>query len=231
MLATSPFLPEAATLAWGEEPARLAPSVEEAGNMPLEPFPAQHALAQRCIETFDQAAGARGIPYKGSLDTLPVGTRSARLAFGVDETAAVISACKAQGLSVTAAVHASIAAANRAFAEPDRRARHYTSTIRFGFRPYLPERFRGQAYAAGLYKTGWMVSVEVEKGWEENAKTYGIAYGSGLSKEYVKAHREYAKGLAELIKNMAGSGDDPPSEIDISSIGVAEGFVKRFKGT
>ena len=230
-LVTSSSLPDPAGLAWGEEPARLAPAVEDAANIPLEPSPAQRVLARRYVETFYQAAGALGIPYKGTPSTLPRGTRSARLAFGTADTAAVICACKARGLSITAAVHASIAAANWALAAPDRKTRHYTSTVRFGLRLYLPERYRGQAYAAGLYTTGWMVTVEAGKHWEENAERYGTEYRSGLCEEYVEAHREYARGLGELIRNMPAGGDDPPSEVDISSIGVAEGFVERAKGT
>lgn len=223
-------LPEATGLAWGQEIVRLAPAVEDAASMPRESTDAIKILAQECVETFHQASGAIGIPYRGEDATLPSGTGSSRLAFTPTETRSVVIQCKDKGLSVTSTVHASIAAANRTLASEKDEGKHYTSTIRFSLRPYLPEPYNSSAFASGLYTTGWMKKIPASASWLQHAQAYNEEYRKGLSKEYLNSHREYAIGLGNLIRNMP-QGGDTPSDVDISSIGVAEHLIARTKGT
>ena len=61
-------------------------------------------------------------------------------------------------------------------------------------------------------------------------KAYNDEYRKGLNKEFIDSHREHALGLCKLIRNMP-QPQDPPSDVDISSIGVAESFIERIKGT
>ena len=229
-LVTGPALSDPNTLIWGQETARLAPPIEDAANIPIAPTDVIKNLGQKYLETFYQAAGAVGIPYKGEAVTLPGGTRSSRFVFSTSETNFVVSQCKAQGFSVTSAVHASIAATNHALASVDNKDKHYTSTVRFSLRPYLPKPYSTPAYASGLYTTGWMKTVPASASWTENAKAYNDEYRKGLNKEFIDSHREYALGLCNLIRNMP-QPQDPPSDVDISSIGIAESLIERVKGT
>lgn len=215
-------------LPWGEEPARLAPPVEEAASMPIHPSPADTALAAKCVKTFGAASGAVGIKYRGSPDIVPAGTRSACLHLSEAETKTVVQACKLRNLSVTSAVHAAVAGANYAMsASVDR---HYTSTVRSNLRPYLPAPYSRPEYACGLYTTGWMKAVPANATWSERARAFQEEYGKGLNNGYISAHREYALRLGALIRNMP-QGGEPPSDVDISSIGLGERFVNREKGT
>ena len=229
-LVTRPSLPDADTLDWGQEVTRLAPAVEDALNMPSTPSDDIKALGQKSVETFYQAAGAVGITYRGEATTLPSGTHSSRLVFSPSETNSIISQCKARAFSVTSAVHASLAATNYAFASPENKGKHYTSTIRFTLRSLLPKPHPTPAYASGLYTTGWMKAVPALASWDDNAKAYNDEYRKGLSKEFIESHRQYALGLGDLIRNMP-QGGDPPSDVDISSIGIAEKLIGRVKGT
>lgn len=229
-LAVEPKLPDPDGLAWGHEVARLAPAVEDAAEIPSEPTVAIKSLAQECVETFYQTAGAIGIPYGGEGTTSPSGTRSSRLAFSLFETLSIVDQCKNRGLSVTSAVHASVATANRALAREDSKDKHYTSTVRFSLRPYLPEPYSTSAFASGLYTTGWMKTIPASLSWIDHAKSYNDEYRKGLSKDFINSHRQYALGLGDLIRNMP-QGGDPPSDVDISSIGVAESLIARDKGT
>lgn len=228
-LATSPTLPDPDTLMWGQETARLAPPIEDAADIPIAPTDAIKNLSQKYVETFYQAAGAVGIPYK-SETTVPGGTRSSRLTFSPSETNLVASQCKARGFSVTSAVHASVAATNYALASLENKDKHYTSTVRFDFRPYLPKPYSTSAYASALYMTGWMRTVPASASWIENAKVYNDDYRKGLNKDFINSHREYALRLCDLIRNMP-QPQDPPSDVDISSIGIAESLIERVKGT
>lgn len=229
-LVASSALPDPNTLIWGQEIARLAPPVEDAANIPIAPTDVIKTLSQKHLGTFHQAAGAVGIPYKGEAITLPGGTRSSRLVFSTSETNIVINQCKAKGFSVTSAAHASIAATNHALASADNKDKHYTSTVRFSLRPYLPMPYSTPAYASALYTTGWMKTVPASVSWTDNAKAYNDEYRKGLSREFIDSHREYALGLCNLIRNMP-QPQDPPSDVDISSVGVAESLIERVKGT
>ncbi|MCJ1456633.1 hypothetical protein MMC28_006995 [Mycoblastus sanguinarius] len=229
-LVTKPTLPDPDTLAWGQEIVRLAPAVEDAANMPNEPTKTMKDLSQKCVETFHQITGAVGIPYKGEATTLPSGTRSSRLILIPSETTSIVSSCKVRGFSVTSAIHASVAATNHALASPENQDKHYTSTIRFSLRPFLPDPYSTSAYASGLYTTGWMKAVPASASWIDNARAYNDEYSKGLSKEYIASHRQYALGLGDLIRNMP-QGGEPPSDVDISSIGIVESLIERTKGT
>lgn len=229
-LVARPTLPDPDTLAWGQEIPRLAPAVEDAAEMPSTPTDAIKAFSQKYIETFYRVAGAVGVPYKGSVTALPSATRSSRLTFSPSETTFIIEECKRRGFSVTSAVHASVAATNYALASVENKDKHYTSTIRFSLRPHLPKPYSTPAYASGLFTTGWMKAVAASASWDDNAKAYNDEYRKGLSKEYIDSHRQYAVGLCDMIRNMP-QGGDPPSDVDISSIGIIERLIERFKGT
>ena len=229
-LIAKPALPEPHTLSWGQETSRLAPAIEDAARLPTVPTDAIKPMSQKYVETFYQAAGAVGIPYQGEATTHPSGTRSSRVFFSPSETNIIISQCKAKGISLTSAVHASLAATNHFLASVEMKTRHYTSTIRFSLRPYLPEPYSTPAYATGLYTTGWMKTVPASASWNENAKAYNDEYRKGLSKEFIESHREYALSIGNLIRNMP-QPQEPPSDVDISSIGIAESLIERVKGT
>jgi hypothetical protein len=223
-------LSDPASLPWGKESGRLAPAIEDAAKVPHEPNDQQSALGNHYLSTFGLAGGAVGIPYVGEASTLPQGTRSVTHALDTVTTNAVVEKCKAQSLSVTSAVHASVAAANWKLATQERKQEHYTSTVRFSLRPYLPNPYSGSAYAAGLYTTGWMEKVEANKTWNEHAKYYNQIYQKGVSRNYLDAHRVYASALGNMLRNL------PPnlpiqSDVDISSIGVAESLIRRFYGS
>lgn len=228
-LVVEPALPDPVSLPWGEEFRRLVPAVEDAGNMPLVPNEAQVAMSNSLVGTFAHFGGAVGIPYVGSDATPPQGTYSVTQRLPVAVTDAVKNQCKAQGLTVTSAVHASVAAANWKLATPDRKHEHFASTTRFSFRPYLPEPYSSPAYAAGFYSTGWTDRVESTQTWLEHAKHYNEVYQKGLSQEHLDSHRAFANGVGDMVRNA------PPtipiqSGVDISSIGLADLLLKQSYG-
>ncbi|KAI1169095.1 hypothetical protein F5B18DRAFT_593990 [Nemania serpens] len=227
-IASQPWLADPASLPWGSEVERLAPSIEDAAAVPKDSTPALNKRGAAAVGTFSHTAGAVGIPLVGVGDMLPGGTRSAASVFDLATTEKIVAACKEKGVSVTAAVHASVAGANYALADEGARDKHYTSTIRFALRPYLREPYSTPAYAAGLYTTGWMKRVESRSSWTERLGQYQDEYRKGITRDFLDAHREYAAQLGEMIRNMSppSGGGDPPSDVDISSIGVAEKLIR-----
>ncbi|KAI1353372.1 hypothetical protein F5Y01DRAFT_276878 [Xylaria sp. FL0043] len=178
-LAAAAPLADPVSLPWGTEIDRLAPAVEDAAGIPERTTEEMRARATALVATFAHTAGAVGMPYLGDATTLPTGTRNALLKFNPSATDKIVTACKARGVSVTAAVHASVAGANYALADPAAKDRHYTSTIRFALRPYLPGAYATPAFAAGLYTTGWMKRVEPRMSWAERLHAYQDEYRKG----------------------------------------------------
>ncbi|KAJ9317335.1 hypothetical protein DTO271D3_2625 [Paecilomyces variotii] len=232
-LLARPDLPQDSwtALPWGQEVGSLPPSVEEAAAVPEEPSSAQAAQGRKAFETFGLAAGAIGIPCLGDSTTIPRGTRCVCVTLSPQTTAAVVEAVRSRDLSVTAAVHASIAAANFQLADPSQRDRHYTSTIRFTLRPYMPKPYSGPEYASMLLTTGWMAQVSPVENWATHAQKYRQEYRTAISPEYLGGHREYARLLCDLLRNTPETEEKPPSEVDISSIGVIEKWIRREYGT
>ncbi|KAI0431572.1 hypothetical protein F5Y09DRAFT_304475 [Xylaria sp. FL1042] len=220
-----------ASLPWGNEIDCLAPPVEDAAGIPEKCTEEQKQRAAALVDTFAHTVGAVGIPYLGDATTLPAGTRNAILTFSPATTDKIVAVCKARYVSVTATVHASVAGANYALADAAAKDRHYNSTIRFALRRYLPGAYATPAFAAGLYTTGWMKRVESRTSWADRVQAYQDEYRKGITWEFLNSHREYAKQLAELIRHPPQEGGEPPSEVDISSIGVAEKLIKRSYGS
>lgn len=198
---------------------------------------------EKCIDAFYQAAGAVGIPHQGELTTLPSGTRSSRYLFSQAETEIIFRQCNAFGISATAAVYASIAATNCTLASLEKKDRHHTSTFRSSLPPYLLENRTPYvvplhqnlttftpANPRGNYTIGWMKNVPASASWIEHAIDYREEYSKGLSKDFINSHRSYALCLCTLIGN-ASQPQELPSDVNISSIGIAERYIKRVKGT
>jgi hypothetical protein len=233
-LAADAALPEPEALPWGEEVSRLALSIEDVAGVPEHANEQQKQFAQKCLETFLLTEGAVGIPCLNNIgangEAMPGGTLIARTTLSEEATAKVVSRCKQMGISVTSAMHASIAATNWAFATDDRKNQHYTSTARFSFKPYLASPYSGPAYASALLTTGWMVAVSPDKSWEDHARYYNSIYRAGLSQEFIDAYRVTAQGVCDAIAD-APKVVSPAAEVDISSIGIAEKYVECEHGS
>ncbi|KAL8954534.1 MAG: hypothetical protein Q9183_007067, partial [Haloplaca sp. 2 TL-2023] len=178
-------------LAWGEEVQRLVPSIEELLNLPLNATPEICDSAKKYLSTASLARGAVGLaPSEGvKSETSPLGTRSEHLRFTTTETKIMQENCRARGIDVLAAVHASCAAVTYANASAEDREKPYTSTIRLNLRPTMPAPYNGAAFAAGLCTGGYFESVPHTQTWIENASQYQRAYNLGVTKEFLTCRR------------------------------------------
>ncbi|KAA6409144.1 MAG: hypothetical protein FRX48_06697 [Lasallia pustulata] len=212
-------------LPWGQEVDRLVLSVEEILNLPLAATPEIKTMADRYISTLAHTKGAVGLLCRGDKSTLPSGTRSARLRLSQSTTKAISEACKARNISVLSAVHASVAAITYAGAPADSKDKHYTSTMRFSLRPYMPEPYNTPQFASALYTGGYMFKVPASQSWAENAQRYNEEYHCGVTREFLLVRRQYALNVQDLLRKNIITESTPPSEVDISSVGDAELLV------
>lgn len=213
-------------LPWGREIDRLVPCIEEVLNLTNDATPEMNAAADQYISTIAHTKGAIGVSYRGDKSTLPTRTRSAQLRLSRPFSKAISEACKARDISTLAAVHASVAAITYAGAPVDSKHKHYTSTMRFSLRPYLPEPYGTPSFASALYTGGYMLKVPASQSWAENAKQYNEEYQHGVTREFLQARRQYALKVQELMRrHELAAASPPPSEVDISSVGDAELLV------
>ena len=212
-------------LPWGQEVERLVPSIEEALNLPEEAAPDIVAAADRYISTLTHTKDAVGVSFRGDESTLPCGTRSARVCLSASTTAAISEACKERDISVLSAVHASVAAITYDGAPVHSKNKHYTSTMRFGLRPHLPEPYDTPQVASGLYTGGYMIKIPASQSWSENANQFNKEYNHGITTEFLLARRAYALKVQDLMRKPPSIGSPPPSGVDISSVDNAELLV------
>lgn len=212
---------------WGQEVARLMPSVEEVLQLPTVPTGETEAEARRYFQSFLKLPNSLRISCKA--DSSPKGTLVSRLSLNEDETRAIVASCRRNHLSVNAAFHAALAAANFAFAADEHSGKPYTSTAHFSLRPYLPAPFDGPTAAAGLYTSGWMDTIPSGQTFFENASHYQQLYSQGLPPLFIQSHRQYAGKLVDMIRSRTAAR--APSYVDCNGLGVAENIVQPMHGS
>ena len=212
-------------LPWGEEAARLVPSIEEALNLPRAPSPNIERAAKQYLDTLANNVGALETPYESGTGIVPKGTQGARLRFSQDTTTELETECHRLGIHLEAAVHAAVTATAYSIADSTSRHKHHSSTMRHSLRPHLPTPYDGEAGAAGLYTAGYIVKVPASQSWLENVKQYEAEYSRGATPNLLFSRRQYALTMKDVLKNMP-TPDTPPSGLDISYIPSAQTLVK-----
>lgn len=105
---------------FGDEPARLAPTMEKLLGYPEQPTQELHDKATALFISW--AGSIPGIGPVSQLGTAPSGRcHNTELVFPEDITNALVMACKGRGVSVSAAVHAAYIKAIAKHADPNTR--------------------------------------------------------------------------------------------------------------
>ncbi|KAF6804796.1 hypothetical protein CSOJ01_09949 [Colletotrichum sojae] len=203
---------------WGNEAARLPPSVEEAlSNPPSPPPPEISSEARRCLDTTGLvlARDATRLNFCGGPSRPPGGTRSVSRRFSRASTDSISQACSRVGVGITAAVHAAVAvtaAQNRRDGDGDG---PFVSTIRASLRLAVAESRKGQpAQAAGIYTAGWFVAVPVSASWAEHAALFEREYARPLTRVFLLARRELSRSMdrcSAFGKTLSHDSLDPPN--------------------
>ena len=88
----------------------LSPSLEDAFGSPRICSPAMEAMAETIRRrNFETSYPSTGLPFNGDMTAEPALSRPQTMEFTAEATRDLIAACKAHGISVTAALHAACA--------------------------------------------------------------------------------------------------------------------------
>ena len=214
-------------LPWGEEVARLVPSVERALDLATTPSPDIQRATKQFLDTLAYNIDAIGTPYISGHKIIPGGTRGSQLRFNQAETTELKSRCQHLNVTLESAVHASVTATAYSIAGLSSRNKHHTSTMRHSVRPHLPTPYDGVAGSAGLYTAGYIIKVPAGQSWLENAKYYEAEYSKGATPDLLCSRRQYAVVMKGILKNLQ-LPNPPPSGLDISCIPDAQALVQSI---
>ncbi|WYZ36275.1 hypothetical protein EsH8_XII_000025 [Colletotrichum jinshuiense] len=138
---------ETASLAWGEEISRLPPALEDALQLPSEASPEHQKWGREWISDFGAASPSVGLPCRPNPGGRPGNPGRELLVLSEEDTATLVSACKAAGITVTAALHAAVIIQTREMAPSEIRNNNFMDVLMCDLRSYLPEPYNTSAYA------------------------------------------------------------------------------------
>ncbi|KAI0469931.1 hypothetical protein GGR56DRAFT_661285 [Xylariaceae sp. FL0804] len=224
---------------WNEEYKNLSSSLEDAYGSPRATTPTIAAEAEAiCQRNFVAAYPSVGLPYQGGPTAMPGLSRSQTMRLSLAQSEALIAACKARNISVTAAAHAACAAAVFERAE-DRNCESYSTVVSANLRGLLPARQLQQitqplsnpisAYTCGTYVTGITHTVRRDESFLTKSRRLTADYrGSWDTTRYMPALRLIYRVHGEALTRLATSAArGPASNVTVSSLGVIDGKYLR----
>jgi hypothetical protein len=212
--------------AWGDEAARLVPTIEEVLELPDEASQEVCEQAKKFLATAGllySTIGLGGSP--GTENKLPSGTRGVNVRFSSQETSSILEACHELEISLEAAIQASCATITYEEASTSDREKPYTSTMRFSLRPFMRSPYDGPTFASALCTGGYLEQVPAAQSWIVNARHYEKKYKIGITEEFLNTRRQYAKECLAALGRVPPPPPPNSSEIDISSVGDASRLV------
>ncbi|KAI1412821.1 hypothetical protein F5Y13DRAFT_190028 [Hypoxylon sp. FL1857] len=220
---------------WEFEYQNLSPSLEDAFSSPRVYSADMEALAEDIRKrNFEAAYPSAGLAFKGDSSTLPGMSRAAAIGFTTKSTSDLVAACKARGISVTAAVHA--ACTQAVFDHSKRDDSKYSCVVSANMREHLPLPNRNTElppYACGTYVTGITHTLQRDDSYLARATQLTSAYrGSWDATKYMTASRLIYKvhGEALAAASAAVGSRSPPSNVTVSSLGIVDKYLRSDHG-
>jgi hypothetical protein len=234
-------------LPWDLEFHNLSQSLEDAFGAPTACTPAMKILAETIRKrNFETSYPSAGLPYQGDATTAPAVSRSQATEFTVESTKDMIAACKARGISVTAAVHAACAEAVFDLQKEPHVCSSYSTIVSANLRDYLPSPPSTQTqhgdndpgpreslpYMCGTYVTGITHTLRQEDDFAARSIQLTQGYrGDWDVQEYMTALRPIYRVHGESLAAIARSGTRAPaSNVTVSSLGVVDKYLSSDHG-
>ncbi|MCJ1242267.1 hypothetical protein MMC14_010274 [Varicellaria rhodocarpa] len=210
----------------------LPPSLEDAFGSPTISTPAMEEVAELVRRrNFETSYPTAGLPFDGDMTTQPTLSRLQAMELTVEATKVLISACKKQGISVTAAIHA---ACSEAVFDLSKHNNHdYSTVVSVNVRDHLPAPYNTKAYACATYLTGITHTAQRIDDFTIRSVQLTKAYKNDWEAlEYMTALRLIYKDHGEALQAIARSGTrDPVSNVTVSSLGLIEKYLRSGHGS
>ncbi|KAI0405323.1 hypothetical protein F4802DRAFT_597451 [Xylaria palmicola] len=216
----------------GDEPARLAPTMEVALGYSEQPT---KEMSETSTALFMEWAGSiPGIGPASQLGHAASGKcQNAELVFSADTTNALVTACREKGVTITAAVHAAYVRAIANHADPNSKLSQYVSASQFNLRSYLPTPYNSSKYAVSVYYSPLPYKIDLPVSYWDIAKSrhgyYQTSFRANPELLEVKGH--FARALCSAAQSPEFLAGPVSKDALVSSLGIAERYVQREYGS
>ncbi|KAJ5946529.1 hypothetical protein N7454_003368 [Penicillium verhagenii] len=215
----------------GTEAQNLVPALDVVVSMP-EKY--EEKWVQRADELRFKLLDGQpsiGLQPPGDQSALPGDTIRTELVVPAKEAIALRAAARAQGISMTAAIHTS-AVIETARANPNSPAKRFVSLAPYDVRKYCPEPFNGPRHAASIRVTALPLNVDARASWHDLApvvyKIYRETWDMDKSDMMFVRVPYIEKGRALFEPMPAGTPRPPPAtEPNVNSLGVLDDYVRH----
>lgn len=215
---------------FGEEHARLAPTLEEVLGYPEQATEAQKDKANALFMSW--AATIPGVgPVSKVGKVAPAKCRNTEFALSVETTEKLIKACKAKGITVTSAVHAAYVQVAVKHANPEGRQDKYVTSNQYNLRARLPKPY--DATAASLYYSTIPWTLDLPASYWETARAvdgFNKTLFNGGNNETLDIVGPFKRILGDTVSTPEFLEFPVPTDALVSSLGILERYVKRDYG-
>lgn len=221
-------------LVFGGETARLPPSLEKALGHPDVP---REEVAHKGMQIAAEAMSSMpGIGPVNRVGTVPSGpTQRRELVFSEQTTEAIVRACKHNGYSVTAAVHAALALTVIKHADPahTNEKSKYVTVNSFSLRSHLPEPYSSSQYAVALYYAIWPLILEKPDTFNDLVHEIDDNYKTTFNgnAENMELCGSVTSGLRDIVQTPEFLTAPPVRDALMSSLGVVERYLHQSYGS
>ncbi|KAI0475611.1 hypothetical protein GGR56DRAFT_646650 [Xylariaceae sp. FL0804] len=215
---------------YGDEPARLALPMDEVLGYPAEATAAQTELATAKFMAW--AGSIPGIGPPSQVGTAPSGRCASReLSFPASTTERLVAACKARGVSVTAAVHAAFVGSLVRYADPNGQLSEYVTATNFNLRKFLPAPDRERAVA--VFYTPWSYKTGLPAAFGDLAASLSEYYRTEFNEhpEHLSARGPFTRIVTATVQTPEFLAAPVPRDALVSSLGVVENHLQREYGS
>lgn len=217
------------TVTFGNEAQNLTPGLDTVLSLPDSVSAEDDMASNKALMSFGMHLPSISVPpsFQGPV-TSPI-THRQELRFSVSTSAALLRACQARDLGITAATHAALIAAAQQLAAPDVPATNYASWCAVSLRPLCPAPWNSHMYAVAGAHTGVPLAMK-PAGFKEDAVTLQKFYKTALADTaIIKGLKAFHYKLTHML-NHPPSGMPPPADPALNSLGVVDRFVKDDYG-
>lgn len=217
---------------FGDETARLAPTMETILGYAEQPTQEQSEKATALFMSW--AGSIPGIGPVSQLGTAASGRcQNPELVFSTDATKALVAACKAKGITVTAAVHAAYIQAIAKHADPQSKLSEYVTASQFNLRSYLPEPYNSSQYAASVYYTPLPYKTGLPASFSDLAKSLTEYYRTSFqgNTEALELKGHFTRVLCGAVQTPEFLASPVPKDALVSSLGIGERYLQREYGS
>ncbi|MCJ1455507.1 hypothetical protein MMC28_005862 [Mycoblastus sanguinarius] len=218
---------------FGDEGKNLSIGLDEANGVRTYVRPEADQKATNMLMSFVNNAPSIGLPIKSC--ELPSRSQRCEIELTSQLTSEIVSRCKANGFSVTVAVHAALICATSQFANREYQNGNdtYTSFTAFDLRKYSPAPYNGTKNAVSNFHTG-IPTVVTPSTFLGNAyqvkKQYAESFTVSGPNSLFTFLGCYVRKVCALLMQPPSSGALPPTEPPLNSLGIIDRFLHEKYG-